>query len=509
MTGSRVAVPDGASTALRAGLYGRASSDPKKRGRSIKDQFAVAEIECLDRSWQIIDRYEDRDRSASRRARKTRENWERLVADVEHGKIDVIVYAERSRASRDMEVSMKLRSLCERTGVLLCYDGRVYNMRTPADRKEFTRDAVASEEEAETIIMRAERTARLNGKRGAPHGRIPFGYMRRYDPGDGHLIGQFPHPEHAAVVLEAFRMVDRHDSLTSVQDYLRQYVPDIHSFGVRHILKNRVYIGERGHKGEYVKAMWDGIVPKDLFDRVQVIVKDPARRTQRDTRAKYLLSCIGMCYKCLELYARFPTLVHMRPERRGALDRIRCRVGHVAIPLPVIDAFVEENLLAWLRSPALRAVFARSSEDDGERDRLGLLIDALRGQLAEARELAGTVDAMGTPGLSVHSLAGIERSLLPQITAAEEQLQRLTIVGDPDLDRLMAAAPEDIEALWEGFTMLQRRHVVRRCVNVTLNRARAQGVRELEPGRITLVFVGEPGFVPAALRHPAQRPRQG
>jgi hypothetical protein len=41
----------------------------------------------------------------------------------------------------------------------------------------------------------------------------------------------------------------------------------------------------------------------------------------------------------------------------------------------------------------------------------------------------------------------------------------------------------------------QKREVIREVVTVRLYKASRLGMRELEPGRITLSFVGEPGFV--------------
>ncbi len=499
MTNQQIQPPRREALALRAALYGRASSDPKKRGRSIKDQFAVGELECLDHGWTIIDRYEDRDRSASRRARKVREDWERLIADVEAGKIDVIVFAERSRASRDMEVSMKLRSLCEQTGVQLFYDGRLYDMRKSNDRKEFTRDAVASEEEAETTIERAERTARLNALRGAPHGKIPVGFIRKYDEDDGHLLGQFPHPTLAPFILDLFQRADRRESFQSLENRLAEHVPAACRAGVRYLLTNRAYIGQRGHKGKYVKATWDGFVPEDLFWRVQTIVSDPARRTQRETRAKYRLSGIGRCAHCVEAKERRCDIIRRPPRPAEKVKpRYACRKGHASIGVDMLDAFVEENLLAWMGTPAFAAAFAPAAREDGERDRLTGLLVALRSQLADAQALAGALDENNMPRLSIASLAGVEGGLLPQIARAERSLQQLLQVGDPLLDQLLAAPAEEREQVWAALPLTAVRHVIRRCVNVTLHRASGRGVRTLQVGRVTLIFAGQPGFVSAA-----------
>ncbi|MFC8447561.1 recombinase family protein [Kitasatospora sp. NPDC057223] len=478
---------------LRAALYGRASSDPKKRGRSIKDQFEVAELECEDREWPIVGRYEDRDRSASRKARKDREDYQRLVADAEAGLFDVIVYADSSRASRNMRSSLDLRDLCEKTGILLCYGGRVYDMQVASDRKEFTRDALQSEEEAETIIVRAQRTARLNAHRGSPHGRIPFGYTRKYDPESGHLIGQSAHPEHAAVVVDLFERAAARESLDSLTRELRRYVADASRAGLRYLLRNRAYIGVRAHKGQdMAKCTWDAIVEESLFLDVQDVLADPSRRTQRDTRVKHLLSGVGHCSVCLEAGSDEGLL--QAKDIGGAL-RYRCSTGaHVTIREDVLDAAVEAAVFVWLSSEAAVAAF-NSRSDGGEAERLRTRIRNMTAQLEAAREQAGQIDDFGVPALSIESLAATERTLIPKVAEDEETLRVLTSAQDPLLARLVGAPIAEVDRVWnEELALAQRRHVLRRVVNIELRRASAPGIQRLEPGRIGLTFVGEAGF---------------
>jgi DNA invertase Pin-like site-specific DNA recombinase len=486
---------------LRAGIYGRASSDPKKRGRSIKDQFAVAELDCQENGWTIHGYYEDRDRSASRRATKVREDYERLVADAESGVINVIVYAERSRVSRNLGTSLALRDLCERTGVLLCYDGRVYDMRKPADRKEFTRDSVQSEEEAETIIARGERTARLNAQRGAPHGKIPFGYTRRYDPDDGHLIGQVPHPRHSEVVVDLFKRAAAQESLTSLQERLREYVPDATRAGLRYLLSNRTYLGVRTYKGEDMsECQWPAILNEVLFDEVQEVLKDPVRRTQRDSRVRHLLSGLAVCAECHA--AGMGLEGGLRAGFRQGAWRYRCQSGgHVQVRLDTLDAFVEAALFRWLSSKAAVAVFRRRQDGD-EVERLKLKVRNMKIQLAAAREKAGQFDENGLPLLTIESLASTERQLLPMIAEDEERLRVLTAADDPLLARLVGAPEDEIAGHWnEELSVAQRRHVIRHTVNIRLGKASRQGVRRLEPSRVVLTFAGQPGF--------AAQPRRG
>jgi DNA invertase Pin-like site-specific DNA recombinase len=482
---------------LRAGLYGRASKDRHLRGRSIRDQFAVAEMECEERGWRVVDRYEDRDRSATRKATKVREQFERLVSDAESGKLDVIVYAERSRISRNLNVSLQLRDLCLRTGVLLCYDGRVYDMRIGPDFKEFTRDAVQSEEEGEVIIARNQRTARLQAKRGAPAGRVPFGYKREYDPNTGELVGQVPHPEEAPVVVQLFEQFARDKSIRSLMPLIDP-LSTMGVTGVRAILLNKAYIGIRVHGAEEYEAEWDAIVGTGLFWRVRAILDDPQRRTSRNYDVRHLLSGIAMCAECRSA-GKFvlAKMKRISPQpSKQLVSRYRCSGLCLTIVQANLDAYVEESVLAWLGSEAAREAFR---QDDGL-DELGMeraRYQAMSNQLAEARDQASTFDDVtGLPGLSAASLAALEKKVIPLLKASEVRMRQLMASGDPVVDQLLQTTTRtELDEIWEErLTVAQQRHVIRNVVRVEVRRAGKGGSRKPVGDRVKLVFFGEPGF---------------
>lgn len=477
-------------------LYGRASVDRKKRGRSVRDQFADGEAECALREWPIAARYEDVDRSASRHAKRPREGWNQLVARVEEGappgKRYVIVYAEASRSSRDLAVYVKIRELCERTGTLLCYGGRVYDMRIAADRDATAQDALQSERESNAIQYRNERTARLSAAKGLPHGPRPFGYTRRYDE-DRHLVGQYPDPVDAPLVREAFERAARRESLHSIAAWFVERGRGPESVtGVRGMLLNNTYIGVRTHKGRESKGTWEPLVPEGLFWKVRGILGDPARRTQRDTRAAHLLSGIAVCGEC---GGHLRAVSGPGPSARGIPGKHRygCKANHcVSVYLDRLDAWVEEHLLVWLASPAAAEAF-RPRDDRGEQEQARARIGAMQAQLEEARAAASTIDeATGLPQLSVASLAALERSVLPALEREEAAVRASLASGDPLLEGLRSAA--DVEAVWEGLDLDQRRHVVRSVCRVRLCRARARGVSAIDAERVPIAFIGEPGF---------------
>lgn len=486
------------SAALRAGLYGRASHDPKKRGRSVADQMTDNRRTCAERGYLIVDEYVDLDRSASRHARREREDYERLVGDITAGRLDILVSWESSRVSRDLESYVKLRNLCMKSKVLWCYNGTVYDMRKRQDRFVTGIMAMQAEDEADGIQERNARTTRLAAGRGTPHGKTPFGYARRYDPDDGSLVGQFPHKDNAAVVADLFYRAAALESLSSLARLLSEYVPKTTEAGVRYLLKNRAYIGLRSHYGQDVKATWDAIVDEDLFWRVQEVLADPGRRTSRDGRAVHLLSGIADCGLCDE-GERARWLRRMKPTY-GDLERYGCGpAGHVSVGMEKLDAYVEAALMRWLSSSAAAAAFVPTAPAELETARMRL--GALRGQLQEARELASKFDPETyVPKLSALSLSDLESRLLPLLQQAEANVRRLAAVGDPIVDRLIGAEPHLLESTWLDLEIEQKRHAIRHLMRVTLFRSARMGDSRLDSKRVRLLFVGQEGFEPAGRR---------
>jgi DNA invertase Pin-like site-specific DNA recombinase len=481
---------------LRAALYGRASSDPKKRGRSIRDQLAECRADCDDNDWEIVGEYEDRDRGATRRATKVREDWDRLIDDVKAGKIDVIVYAEASRATRDPRKFLDLRDLCEEYGVYLSYGGRLFDMSLPADRRATLNDMAAAEEEGETIQRRTARTTRLNAQRGWPHSKPPPGFLRRYDPEDGRLIGQFSDPKMVPVMRDVFARAAARESLLSLRDLLRPHLPDITPSGVRSLLRNPSYIGLRSHKSREVtyKAQWDGIIDEGVFWAVQQILDEPDRRTARDTRAKHLLSGIVQCSVCLAAGAPTAGMVAKYHPRDRCWRYVCPRKSCVSAGLPALEAAVEAAVFAWLASESAVAAFM-SEDSQAELRTTKTRLDVMRAQLTDAQTRAASFDQVtGLPLLSVGALATMERNVLPLIAKAEADVRRLSASGDPLLSGLVGQSIEQIAEMWnEELVVAQRRHVLRNVVMVQLLKA-TRNERRLSPERLGTVFFGEPGF---------------
>jgi site-specific DNA recombinase len=479
------------NTVFNALLYGRASRDPRKKGRSVGDQLDTGRDMCDCYGWPVVEEFKDVDRSASRHARRARDDFEALIAAIEAKKGRIVVAFEASRYYRDIEAYIRLRNACMANDVLLCYNGQVYDLSKREDRKATAQDAIAAEDEAEGIRDRVLRSTRAQAKKGLPHGRLLYGYARRYDPDTGDLIEQYPHPEHAPTVLEIFERIAAGETEYAILQDLKQRgerTPGIpwDYYHLPNMLRNIGYKGRRVFQGEdFGEATWPALVPEELFDQVQEIIGAESRNTVRDYAVKHLLSGIARCGEC----ADHP---HLRVGKSRGYLVYGCSARFDSqMRKDKLDAYVEESVLAWLGSKAAVAAF-QSDEQEKRADRARVRMKALQRQLDEAREMAATFKADGvTPRLSLASLAMQEERLVPQIEAAKAEAQAMDA---PPLVRRLVGRP-DLQEVWnDELTIEQQRTVLRAVVNIRLNRARSRGVRTIEPGRVTLTYYGSPEF---------------
>lgn len=444
---------------LRALIYNRNSRG--KDGRSTDDTNLENHKLCHDHGWVVAGVYFDRGRSASRHTKKPRPDWEDMIAAARAGQGDVIVYWESSRAYRNTRTYLDLRDLCEKTGILLCYNGRVYDMRNRSDRFMTHFDAMRNEDEVDAIRERNLRTVRMNAERARPHGSIAFGFRREYDQETGKLLRQVPHAEQAAIVLEAAQRVAAGQSLSSICDDFNErgiatpraaaggWFPTI----LRPLLLRPSVAGLRQFQGEVIgKAAWDPIVPPKLYYTVVRMLSDPDRLTHHDNAVKYLMTNIVVCGLCESL---------MRAAgSRGTYQCFTC--GGVTMRRAVVDAAVTRALVEYVARPEFAQSLLADDEEDGVAGALEQ-VRALEQQLAEARELAGTLKD-GRFLLSPKSLAAMEAQLQPQIEAARARAVDKSV---PTVVRMLAVP--DARRVWdEDLDLIQQRAAVRALVRVTL-----------------------------------------
>ncbi|MET8475374.1 recombinase family protein [Streptomyces sp. NPDC006422] len=478
-------------------LYGRNSRDPKKKGRSVGDQLHEGHAIATTHNWPIVGEFKDTGISATRHAKKARDDFEDMLDGIRRRECRIVVAFEASRYYRDLEAYVRLRKACHEAGVFLCYNGQVFDLSDPADRKATAQDALQAEAEGEDIRNRNLRTVRLNAHKGRPHGPLLDGYKRRYDPDTGDLIDQIIDPKRGPIIAGIWTSAAAGVPLGQIRAQLKQDKhrthkgKDFEEHHLRYILRNPGYLGHRVFQGEDIgEAIWPALTDEETFEQVQAILDMPGRAWSEDTAVRHLLSGVGLCGEHPELRGPGHEEPVLRPFVNRTFPSLRCELGaHVTINEAKADAYVEEAVIDYLASKASEAAFDPPGGVDERMKAARATLKVLTTQLEEAQEAAGRIGPNG-PELSVTSLARLEASLLPQIAAAREAAHPQVI---PEAVRGLLGNPR-AESMWEGLLLEQRRLVLRTVVTIRLNKASRPGIRTIEPGRISLSFYGQPGF---------------
>lgn len=472
----------------RAGVYARQSHGSTK---SIGEQDAacVADIEA--QGWRVVQHYADTT-SASRYARQGRPGHGQLLADIEAGKLDVVVVWEPSRGDRTLATWAAFLELCRERGVLIRVTDHhtTYDMTRPRDWRTLAEDGVDSGYESEKIRQRVLRATKATAQAGRPSGgTVPYGYRRRYHPVTRELEAQEPHPQHAPIVAEIVsRIADGQTIAAVTADLNARKVPPPGAVNgakpgskrwyparVRDIACNELYVGVRRHNGDRYPAVWPAIVDPERFWAAKRVLDSRAGQGWRSARAEHLLTSVVHCGVCGSglAGARFR-------DRLG--DRYGCRAkGCVYVPADELEELVLAYVLGRL---ARRDVYRqlRRAGQDADRELSAARADAaaLRARLGEWQQAARRGEV--TPD----SFAEIERGLRADIAAADQRAER---AGVPPAVRALAGAGEELPARWAAMPLAAQRDVVGALVSVTVGRGR-RGVRVPVAERVSIEWKG-------------------
>lgn len=458
---------------LRAAIYARQSHGSE---RSLGEQIADCTADAEQQGWEIVGSYEDRT-SASRHARKERLNHTRLLADLEAGKLDVVMVWESSRADRTLTTWSQLLDWCRDNGVLIRVtdDAETYDVRKPKHWKGLATDGINNAYASEETRQRNLRTARHAASQGKPNGMVPFGYARTY--GKDGVESQYIVEEEATAVREVFTRVAEGEALKTLARELAARGCPAPGRGwetsyVRNIVKNPAYIGRRRHNGspDTTKGIWPPIVDEQTYHAANRVLADRAARYWRPSRQRHLLTGIPVCEKCGGVYAG-------SQERSTGRRRYGCRAGGCGfLPADELDVMVVASVLERLsRKDVFSQLRAVGDDADAQVAVARTEVEGLRARLDD------WIDSAVRGETSPSTMAKVERELAQQITAAKQKEERAGL--PPALRDLLDA--DDLDRAWIALPMQAKRDVIDAVVTVTVGTGRPRVRLPLED-RVTV-----------------------
>jgi DNA invertase Pin-like site-specific DNA recombinase len=368
---------------LRCAVYTRKSSE---EGLDMDFNSLDAQREACEayvasqraEGWLLVpDRYDDGGFSGGTLERPA---LKRLLADIEAGKVDIVVVYKIDRLSRSLMDFARLVEVFDRKGVTFVSVTQSFNTTTSMGRLTLNILLSFAQFERELSGERIRDKFAASRRKGMwMGGWAPLGY----DVKDRKLV---INQTEAAVVRKIFERFAREDSVTTivrdltVEGFRNKYGQSLDKGRIYKLLNNRVYVGDAVHKGTPYPGEHEAIISNDLWDRVQAILSESPRVRAGRNRAQTPALLRGLIFDA-EGRAMSPT--HTRKGQR----LYRYYVSQSLIrgaPMPEQDARDNLNLenIGSCNPPIIHRVPAGEVE--------GAVVDQLRLLLRSPEVVAAT-----------------------------------------------------------------------------------------------------------------------
>lgn len=441
-------------------VYARQSQDKAGNEAGVDRQEAACRKLAEAKGWDNPTLYRDNDKSAT--SGKERPEFERLLRDIDAGRISALVVFHLDRLTRTIRDLTRVIEAGKTKRVnIACVHGVSLDLGDPtgvAVATILTAIAAMEVQHKGTRQKAANRQRAVAGK--AFWTRRPFGYDRNDD-------GVFIVEPEAALIKSAAAAVLAGSTIAAVVrdwDAAGARTTAGGPWGVtqlRRTLLNPRYAGKRLYNGEEMEAggAWRPILDEATHRALEEKLTDPRRRTAPDDlNSKYLLSGIAVCGKCGKKMFASPA------KARGKEWMVyRCFGGYcMTRRLDLVDEVVNAVIVARLSSPDAAQLFAGT--DDSA---------ALRQRATDLRDRRDALAAMLADGLlsaaSVREQAGRISTELHGVEAALSAMDTLNPAA-------AIIAADDVAAAWDAQSLGIRRQIIRALMAVTVLPA-GKGVR--------------------------------
>ena len=317
-------------------IYCRLSQDDGQVGESgsIQTQKTLLTQYCSDHHFSVYDTYCDDGWSGTNFERP---QFQRMMEDIEEGKINIVVVKDLSRFGREYaQMGLYIEHYFEQKGVRFIAVGENIDTLNGTDNLVFPFTNVVNSFYARQASTKAKAAHRARAKAGMYlGGHAPYGYLK--DPNDRHKL--VVDPMAAEIVRQIFGMfaegigyvrmtkILRERQILNPQAYFNQNNPDYfksdywrqpfdwHATSVRSILNNPVYLGKvvfgrRKTKGFFDKSIvavpeqdWivvddahEPLITQEVWDTVHQLMK--ARRRENTGGEVQMFAGLVKCAGC-------------------------------------------------------------------------------------------------------------------------------------------------------------------------------------------------------------------
>ena len=339
--------------------------------------------------------------------------FQRMMQDIEIGKIQAVMFTDLSRLSRSLKDFLNIFEFAQKNRCdLVCLKTEI-DTTSPYKSLITKILMIFAEFEREMTSRRTAINAYERSKRGLANGGVaPLGY-RRMRHKKGHL---FIDEKEREIVEDIFQTYIQGKSIRNTTDkIIKKYGTDsprlknMSNTKVYTILTNKTYIGirvinthDKGNREE-VRAVWDPIIDPETFEKVQSLLKKNRDKFHSRGNGWYsyhfsgLLRC-GKCGEKLQGQSAYSSTdkrhyyySHKGACSKGGINRIDAETAHPLVFDWLLNVAEEREQFKRLQADGRKRIEAELAQLEEERARLESEKEGIAGQIeARIRELVKT-----------------------------------------------------------------------------------------------------------------------
>lgn len=448
-----------AERVIRMGAYGRISFDREQQQLGVDRQLEACHERADQMGVEIVDAYVDN--SISALTGKYRPEFERLLADIEAGRITDLIVWHPDRLTRNMDELQRVIDVLNR------HDVRVTTIvagdwdLTSASGRMVARvlGAVAQQEsELKGERMSAKHRQIAQSGKTAGGGPRPFGYV------DSKCSAIDMHE--AELLREATRRVISGEPLNRIANDWNargETTTQGRPWSATHLygkLRAPRIAALRELHGETYQGTWEPIISRRDFDRVATILSDPSRK-KRSADVPYLLHGVAVSEFGVPMIGKLIGTARKYYARGDGTNGVTCDEDDLdRIVTAAVFARIEQHGGVTLDDPT----------QDAERVRLVARVEHLEAELAQLAALRRN------KRLELDEYFELRAGTTEWLADARQQLDALTPAEAAVAEQLFK--PGVAKREWKRLDVYERRAVVRRLIEaVVVHKTRQTGPR--------------------------------
>lgn len=467
--------------ALRAAIYARISDDKTGAGLGVQRQTEDCQALAEAQGFEVLEVFADNDISAY--SGKKRPGYQKMLADIAAGSIDVVISWHTDRLHRSPAELEDYIAACNKHSVTThTVKGGELDLRTP---EGMLRAGLLGQVARYESAHKAERVRRAQEQKAMKGGWLggsrPFGWQ---------IIDGVPQLDEAeaAIVREAHAHVLAGLSLGSfIQGLAERGIKTARGGAwsyatLRQMLLRPRNAGLAEWEGRIVgESEFPAIIERHIWEATRSMLTDPARRRSTTNKVKHLLAGIALC-ECLR-----PVKSGQITDRKGVKHMIyRCSEsgpGHVNKRIEYVDASAEQDILTHMAFIA--AMVPIRQVDTARLDELKTSETAYREKLNEAARL------FATDVINGEQFAVMNRELKAKLAEVTDELTAVSTAGAKrqviEIDELPEWSEDSgTTKEWRSWSLERKRAWIREHVNIILHRHSRGSARVFDKATVQL-----------------------